>query len=130
MNVVLDTNVLVSAMLSPGRKAYSILQTVVFGDYQMVFDSRIMDEYESVLRYEKFKFDENDIEAVLSPIKEYGIHIVARPLRSIFFNDESDRKFFEVAKASGAVLVTGNLKHFPSDPEIISVSDFCERFLG
>ena len=65
MNVVLDTNVLVSAMLSPWRKAYSILQAVVFGDYQMVFDSRIMDEYENVLRYEKFKFDENDIEAIL-----------------------------------------------------------------
>ena len=129
MNVVLDTNVLVSAMLSPGRKAYSILQAVVFGDHQMVFDSRIMDEYENVLRYEKFKFDENDIEAILSLIKEYGIHIVARPLRSISFNDESDRKFFEVAKVSGAVLVTGNLKHFPSDPEIISVSDFYGRFL-
>ena len=129
MNVVLDTNVLVSAMLSPGRKAYSILQAVVFGDHQMVFDSRIMDEYENVLRYEKFKFDENDIEAILSLIKEYGIHIVARPSRSISFNDESDRKFFEVAKASGAVLVTGNLKHFPSDPEIISVSDFYGRFL-
>lgn len=129
MNVVLDTNVLVSAMLSPGRKAYSILQAVVFGDYQMVFDSRIMDEYENVLRYEKFKFDENDIEAILSLIKEYGIHIVARPSRSISFNDESDRKFFEVAKASGAVLVTGDLKHFPSDPEIISVSDFYGRFL-
>lgn len=129
MNVVLDTNVLVSAMLSPGRKAYSILQAVVFGDYQMVFDSRIMDEYENVLRYEKFKFDENDIEAILSLIKEYGIHIVARPSRSISFNDESDRKFFEVAKVSGAVLVTGNLKHFPSDPEIISVSDFYGRFL-
>ncbi len=32
MNVVLDTNVLFSAMLSPGRKAYNILQSVSFGD--------------------------------------------------------------------------------------------------
>ena len=129
MNVVLDTNVLVSAILSPGRKAYSIFQSAVFGDFQIIFDSRIMDEYEKVLHYRKFGFDANDIDAVLTPIKEYGIHIVARPLRSISFNDESDRKFFEVAKASGAVLVTGNLKHFPSDPEIISVSDFYGRFL-
>ena len=40
MNVVLDTNVLVSAILSPGRKAYSIFQSAVFGDFQIVFDSQ------------------------------------------------------------------------------------------
>lgn len=45
MNVVLDTNVLVSAILSPGRKAYSILQSVFSRDFQLVFDARIMDEY-------------------------------------------------------------------------------------
>ena len=56
MNIVLDTNVLVSAMLSPGRKAYSILQTVLLGDFQLIFDSRIMQEYDQVLRYKKFGF--------------------------------------------------------------------------
>ena len=68
MNVVLDTNVLVSAILSPGRKAYSILQSVFSGDFQLVFDARIMDEYENVLHYRKFRFDENDIADVMSPI--------------------------------------------------------------
>ena len=67
MNVVLDTNVLVSAMLSPGRKAYSILQAVIFGDFQIIYDYRIMDEYKDVLHYKKFGFEENDIEAVLTP---------------------------------------------------------------
>ena len=129
MNVVLDTNVLVSAILSPGRKAYSIFQSAVFGDFQIVFDSRIMDEYEKVLHYRKFGFEANDIDAVLSPIKEYGIHIVAHPIKDIAFGDESDRKFFEVAKTSGAILVTGNMKHFPSDPAVMSVSDFYGNFL-
>lgn len=130
MNIVLDTNVLISAMLSPGRKAYSILQSVFFEGFQVVYDSRIMDEYERVLHYEKFGFDEKDIEAILSPIRENGLHIVAHPIKAIPFNDESDRKFLEVAKTASAVLVTGNLKHFPEDPIVMSVSDFYEKFLG
>ena len=129
MNIVLDTNVLVSAMLSPGRKAYNILQSTILGDSQIVFDSRIIDEYERVLRYRKFGFAEDDIAAVLAPIKEYGLQIVAHHIRDVVFTDESDRVFFEVAKTAGAVLVTGNLKHFPFDPDIISVSDFYARFL-
>ena len=48
MNVVIDTNVLVSAMLSPGRKAYGIIQSVIFGDFQLIYDFRIMDEYVQV----------------------------------------------------------------------------------
>ena len=130
MNVVLDTNVLVSAMLSPGRKAYSILQAVIFGDFQIIYDYRIMDEYKDVLHYKKFGFEENDIEAVLTPIREYGLNIVAHPIKNIAFTDESDRKFFEVAKTSGAILGTGNMKHFPDDPMVMSVSDFYEKFLS
>lgn len=129
MNVVLDTNVLVSAMLSPGRKAYCILQSAIFTDFQIVYDYRIMEEYERVLHYRKFGFDENDIQAVLSPIKEYGLQIVAHPIRDVAFNDESDRKFLEVAKSAGCVLVTGNQKHFPDDSIIMSVADFYARFI-
>lgn len=130
MNVVLDTNVLVSAMLSPGRKAYSILQSVFFDNFQLVYDFRIMDEYSKVLHYSKFGFDENDIADFLSPIREYGIQVVAHPIRNVAFSDESDRKFFEVAKASGAVLITGNIKHFSNDSIVMTVSDFYESFLS
>ena len=66
----------------------------------------------------------------MSPIREYGLQIVARQIRDIKFSDESDRKFFEVAKASGAVLVIGNMKHFPKDPIVMSVTDFYESFLN
>ena len=66
----------------------------------------------------------------MSPIREYGLQIVARQIRDIKFSDESDRKFFEVAKTSGAVLVTGNMKHSPDDPMVMSVSDFYEKFLS
>ena len=44
------------------------------------------------------------------------------------FLDEADKKFYEVAKFCGAVLVTGNLKHFPKDPLVMSVTDFLDRY--
>ena len=130
MNIVIDTNVLVSAMLSPGRKAYGIIQSVIFGDFQLIYDFRIMDEYVQVLHYGKFDFDEDDIADFLSPIREHGLQIAVPPMKDEAFSDESDRKFFEVAKASGAVLITGNMKHFPKDPIVMSVTDFYERFLN
>ena len=83
-----------------------------------------------MLHYGKFGFDEDDIADFLSPIREHGLQIAVSPMKDVAFSDESDRKFFEVAKASGAVLVIGNMKHFPKDPIVMSVSDFYERFLN
>lgn len=56
----------------------------------------------------------------------YGYSILAEP-SEVDFIDESDKKFFEVATSCGAVLVTGNLKHFPPDPLVKSVSDFLKE---
>jgi hypothetical protein len=38
--------------------------------------------------------------------------------------DESDRKFFDAAKTCGAVLITGNKKHYPPEPFILSPAEF------
>lgn len=43
------------------------------------------------------------------------------------FVDEADRKFYEAAKYCGAVFLTGNLKHFPNDDMVMSVSGFLEQ---
>ena len=43
------------------------------------------------------------------------------------FVDEADRKFYEVAKYCGAVLIAGDLKHYSSDDAVMSVSDFLEQ---
>jgi hypothetical protein len=42
----------------------------------------------------------------------------------ILLPDEDDRPFYEVAKAANAYLITGNLKHFPQEPFILSPADF------
>ena len=128
-NIVLDTNVLVSAIWSPGRNATDILTAVFAGKYSVCYDYRILEEYERVLNYSKFQFSKWEIHSILDPIIKNGISVVAEPILSVPFPDESDRKFYEVAKFCQAILVTGNLKHFPQDTGIISVADFCRDYL-
>jgi hypothetical protein len=42
--------------------------------------------------------------------------------------DESDRKFYEIAKAAGAILITGNTKHYPDEPFIVTPTVFVQKY--
>ena len=130
MNIVLDTNILISAAWSPGRNASSILNAVFAKKFSACYDYRILEEYNRVFHYPKFKFYEWEINAILEPLIKNGISVIADPIPDVSFDkDETDRKFYEVAKYCHAILVTGNLSHYPSDPFVISPSDFCQRYL-
>ena len=130
MNIVLDTNILISAAWSPGRNASSILNAVFAKKFSVCYDYRILEEYNRVFHYPKFKFFEWEINAILEPLIKNGISGIADPIPDVSFDkDETDRKFYEVAKYCHAILVTGNLAHYPSDPFVISPSDFCQRYL-
>ena len=124
MNVVLDTNILVSAAWSPGKTASDILSAAFSGQFSIYYDLRIIEEYFRVMHYPKFGFKDWEIDAVLEPIVKYGIVIAANPIPDVVFTDESDRKFYEVAKTANAILVTGNLKHYPSDGIAMGTADF------
>lgn len=130
MNIVLDTNILVSALWSPGRNATDILAGVLTRKFTACYDYRILDEYNRVLHYPKLKFEEWEIESVLDLMVKNGISVIAPPIDNIDFErDEDDKKFYEVAQYCHAILVTGNLKHFPKDQDIISPSEFCKHYL-
>jgi len=124
LNVVLDTNILVSAFWSPNGKAAYVVKQIIDGKINLCCDSRILAEYREVLFRPKFKFDRWQINSILELFEKDGIFVVPEPLPDIFFADESDRIFFEVAKFCNATFVTGNLKHFPQDNSIISLTDY------
>ena len=133
MKVVLDTNVLVSALLTPGKNATKIMNAVFTGQLQVCYDSRIIEEYIRVLHYPKFKIQAWEAESMLDQISHAGISIIPDPITNVSFErDETDRKFYEVAKFCNAVLITGNLKLYPEDPDIMLMADFVARhgFLG
>ena len=127
MLVVVDTNILVSSLWSndgaPAKVISLILNDVIIPCY----DYRIMCEYREVLERPKFDFSKNEIDSLLDWFESIGRSVVAKPC-DIRFIDEADKKFYEVAKFCHAKLITGNLKHFPDDPDVLSVADFLKLY--
>ena len=126
MLVVIDTNILVFALWSKNGAPAKAVGLVLSGQLIPCYDHRIMVEYRQVLQRPKFRFRPAEINALLGWFKQTGRSVVPAPV-DIPFEDEADRKFYEVAKYCNAVLITGNLKHFPDDDSVMSVSDFLER---
>lgn len=110
--IVLDTNVLVSALLTPDGVCARLLLLALDGRIVLVVDARILREYERVLRRPKFKLAGDAVDGVMRFLEETADTHVALPLH-VTLPDEGDRPFFEVAAAAGVCLVTGNLRHYP-----------------
>ena len=113
MNIVLDTNVIVSGLLSPFGPCGEIVRMVSSGELTLSLDARIISEYSEVLLRPKFKFEEDKVNALLDQIKHRGCATASSPL-SRSLPDLDDEPFVEVAIAGRAVcLVTGNRSHYP-----------------
>lgn len=125
MKVVLDTNVVVSAFLSPLGTPALILKLVLRHDLTPCFDTAIMAEYEQVLSRSKFagKVHQLPIQRFFELMYNFGVLTVCIPSQ-INLPDETDRNFYDVAKTSGAILITGNKKHYPDEPFIQSPTEF------
>lgn len=127
MLVVIDTNILVSSLWSKNGLPAKFISLVLNGEIVPCYDYRIFQEYKNVLSRPKFRFSKSEINGLLDWISEIGVSVVAKPTKENF-TDEADKKFFEVAKCSHALLVTGNIKHFPKSDFVITVNDFFEKY--
>ena len=112
MRIVLDTNVLVSAMLTGGGAPDQVLQLVLQGSATLLADSRIFAEYDEVTARPAFRFDPAERRVLLDTLEQIAEPVVAAPLR-LALPDPEDRVFVEVALAGAAdAIVTGNTRHF------------------
>lgn len=132
MRLVVDTNVLVSGLLTPFGAPGVIVGLITGRRVRLCYDARILAEYEDVLRRPSFPFGEEDVALFLAQIRAQGELVVPVPL-SIGLRDPDDEPFLEVAKAAMVdLLVTGNLRHFPQGSwkgvQIVSPRQFLDRF--
>jgi putative PIN family toxin of toxin-antitoxin system len=111
MRIVLDTNVVVSGLLTAFGPPAQIVDLVSSGDVSLVVDDRVLSEYQEVLARPRFKLDAWEIDDFLR-LADDAEHVIGAPL-PFALPDPGDEPFLEVAIA-GAVdaLVTGNEKHF------------------
>jgi uncharacterized protein len=116
MRLVLDTNLLVSALLKPGSVPDRALSRIWAGGATVVYDARLTDEYAAVLARPRLALAAADVAALLARVVARGERIDAAPAWLGPLRDEDDRIFVEAALAGRAdALVTGNLKDFPTD---------------
>lgn len=114
IRVVLDTNIVVSALLQPLGPPAQVFQLAIGGAIEFCVSGDIYAEYEEVIRRPRFQRADEVIAGLLQTIREKARWI--RPREQVrICSDPDDDMFLECAQAAQAeYLVTGNLKHFPA----------------
>ncbi len=113
MKIVLDTNVLVSGLLTPFGTSGEIVRMVTAGKLILQYDSRILLEYKDILYRPKFQFNKEHIDLLLDYIKKNGQLAPTLPLKHSL-PDPDDEAFLEIAIGGKVVcLITGNKTHYP-----------------
>ena len=126
---VIDTNVLVSALLRGSSVPGMILREALTGRIIPLFNDGILEEYRDVLTRRKFRFDRSAVEVLISGIIKRGVFVDAEPVEETVI-DPDDAVFYEVVmerRSEGeAYLITGNIKHFPVKHFIVTPREMLE----
>ena len=125
---VVDTNVLVSALLSKKDDAATVqvFQRILVGDVIPLYSNETMAEYREVLARRKFKFDIEVVDYVLSAIEKFGILVTPSSTGAVL-PDLDDLPFYEIVLErieDNPYLVTGNIKHFTKERFVVTPSEF------
>ena len=125
---VIDTNVLVSALLSrlPDAATVLVVKAISTSVFRPLYNKDILAEYREVLSRPKFSFPPQKIASILDAIQEMGV-LSDRVESQEYFPDPKDVVFYEVAiSKDDAYLVTGNTKHFPKKPIVVTPAEMLE----
>jgi len=132
MIVVMDTNVLVSGILKSKSDSGTIVRLVIHGFIRIAYDARIITEYREVLKRPKLGWSHQDVEALITQIKDKGVLVSGAFISNEGLPDPDDKPFLEVAMSTKEkILITGNKKHFPTEVcegvNVMSPSEFVEK---
>ena len=125
---VIDTNIFVSALITHNSNASTarVLESLFLHRIIPLYNDDIIKEYDEVLHRAKFKLSNDQICTVIELVKQNGIDSSRFPYAGEM-PDEDDRVFYEVCLSKeDSFLVTGNLKHFPKEPQVITAAEMME----
>lgn len=123
---VIDTNVIVSALISKSLESnpLKVFRAIFQNRIVPLYNDEIMDEYRTVLSRPKFRLDKSMIETVLKAVAVDGLSMDRTPADDVDFPDLKDIVFYEVALSKeDSYLITGNIKHFPLEPFIVTPAE-------
>ena len=129
---VIDTTVLVSAMITHNEASPTVKVVEAIGQGELVplYNEEIITEYNEVLSRAKVGFMHIIVARLIRTMMDKGI-MMERIISGETFPDASDAVFYEVALSKdGAYLVTGNTKHFPKKPIVVTPAEMLEILEG
>ena len=120
---VIDTNVLVSALLNINSNPGIVLCSVFNGQTTPLINTDILAEYREVLARKKFHFPKETVDIILKRLENSSLKTEEIPAEFPEVSDPKDRCFFAVTMAARqteeALLITGNIRHFPQQPFVV-----------
>ena len=129
MRAVLDTNVIVSGLLSPRGNARLVLTLAFARKFDLIVSAEVLAEYDAVIRRPKFRLRPEEIDQALTELRRVGK--LVKPTDDVSESpDEADNWFLECAETGSAdYLVTGNILHFPKTwgkTQVVTIRRFLE----
>lgn len=113
--LVLDTNVVVSGLISPSGPPGRILDLILGREAEAAVSPAVLDEYGSVLRRAHLGLAPGRVDSFMTDLLGVALDVVPRD-RVRACSDPADDMFIECAFAAGAgFVITGNLRHFPRE---------------
>lgn len=126
----IDTNVLVSALLNFRSDPGQVLLFVFNGETIPLVNEEILAEYRDVLARKKFRFPPDLVEIILTRLVACSLNIFSVSEDFPEIADPKDRCFYAVTmserQSEDALLVTGNIRHFPVKPFVVTPAKFVE----
>ena len=126
----IDTNVLVSALLNFHSNPGQVLLSVFNGETVPLVNEEILAEYREVLARKKFHFPPDLVEIILTGLAACSLNVSAVSIDLPEVADPKDLCFYAVTmserQSEEAFLVTGNLRHFPVKPFVVTPARFVE----
>ena len=125
---VIDTNVFVSAMITHHADAATVkvYHKMLYGEITPLYNDEILAEYREVLSRPHFKVDMEKIDAILAAVRKLGVDSEQMHCDDAM-PDETDRVFYEITLSrENAYLVTGNIRHFPRNPVVVTPAEMLD----
>ena len=132
LNVIIDTNVFIAAFITNDLSSPTVKILDLFYDdkISLYYSDDIISEYKDVLSRKEFNLNKKLIGTFINDIKKLGIKINPESLEKMTI-DAKDQPFYELVmskKINDSKLITGNIKHFPIKPFIMTPKEFIDKF--
>jgi predicted nucleic acid-binding protein len=129
---VVDTNILVSALLRQDSPRATVVQAIWQGRLVPVVCAEIVWEYERVLTRGRFGFQQSDVQELLALVGQQAHRMSIAPYPpKLALPDPTDWPFAAAASATGCPVITGNARHFPRrmGVEVVTAREWMEKGL-